>query len=89
MVRTIAAMAQNLELSVVAEGVATEAQAQALAALGCETGQGELFGLAASARELHPVAAEPAPKLTAAQPELTPSEVAPTTPAKKQLAVGG
>jgi diguanylate cyclase (GGDEF)-like protein len=59
MVRTIAGMAQNLELSVVAEGVTTEEQAKALAALGCETGQGELFGLAATAQDLkHPAAPE-------------------------------
>jgi len=89
MVRTIAGMAQNLELSVVAEGVATEEQVKALAVLGCETGQGELFGLAASAREIHPVAAEPAPKLGAVQRDPAPGEAAPTAPAKKQLAVGG
>ena len=43
LVRTIMAMARTLELDVVAEGVETEAQHQALLALGCLFVQGFLF----------------------------------------------
>jgi EAL domain-containing protein (putative c-di-GMP-specific phosphodiesterase class I) len=42
-VRTIIALADSLGLQVVAEGVETEAQRQALAALGCPAYQGYLF----------------------------------------------
>ncbi|HEV7694571.1 MAG TPA: EAL domain-containing protein [Hyphomonadaceae bacterium] len=49
MVRTIVAMAQNLSLAVVAEGITSLQQAKQLHALGCGMGQGELFGLAAPA----------------------------------------
>ncbi len=47
MVRTVVGLAQNLDLSVIAEGVSTLEQARALGALGCDLAQGELFGLAA------------------------------------------
>ncbi len=43
-VTTIISMAHNLGLSVVAEGVETERQAEVLQALGCDFGQGYLFG---------------------------------------------
>jgi EAL domain-containing protein (putative c-di-GMP-specific phosphodiesterase class I) len=46
--RTILAMARGLELEVIAEGVETAEQAKALALLGCNFGQGNLFGQAAS-----------------------------------------
>ncbi|HVY88043.1 MAG TPA: EAL domain-containing protein [Hyphomonadaceae bacterium] len=49
MVRTIATLAQSLGLTVVAEGVETEAQAKALGELGCQIGQGELYGMAKEA----------------------------------------
>jgi EAL domain-containing protein (putative c-di-GMP-specific phosphodiesterase class I) len=52
MVGAIVAMAKNLELGVVAEGVQTLEQAKALFALGCEQGQGDFFGKAASAPDL-------------------------------------
>jgi diguanylate cyclase (GGDEF)-like protein/PAS domain S-box-containing protein len=42
-VRTIIAMARNLNLGVVAEGIETNAQLQALRSLGCERGQGYLL----------------------------------------------
>jgi diguanylate cyclase (GGDEF)-like protein len=54
LLRTVVALARNLNLSVVAEGVETEVQAQALAALGCEQGQGHYFGKAATAGEICP-----------------------------------
>ncbi|WP_374436882.1 putative bifunctional diguanylate cyclase/phosphodiesterase [Inhella sp.] len=44
LVRAIVGMAKALKLQLVAEGVETEAQAAFLNALGCETGQGWLFG---------------------------------------------
>lgn len=43
-VRTIVLLAQNLGLSVTAEGIETSAQAAELKDLGCDTGQGFLFG---------------------------------------------
>jgi EAL domain-containing protein (putative c-di-GMP-specific phosphodiesterase class I) len=43
-VRTIIAMAQSLELEVIAEGVETEAQKNILLSKGCECFQGYLFG---------------------------------------------
>jgi EAL domain-containing protein (putative c-di-GMP-specific phosphodiesterase class I) len=41
--RTVIALGRTLGLHTVAEGVETEAQRAALAALGCELGQGYLF----------------------------------------------
>ena len=46
LVRTIISLAKNLDLVVVAEGVETAEQAKALAALGCDMGQGFHFGRA-------------------------------------------
>lgn len=43
-VRAILALAQSLGLEVVAEGIETDAQHQALLAMGCVYGQGYLFG---------------------------------------------
>ena len=40
----IVALADSLGLELVAEGVETEAQRQALVAMGCTNGQGYLFG---------------------------------------------
>ncbi|MBM3556617.1 MAG: bifunctional diguanylate cyclase/phosphodiesterase, partial [Alphaproteobacteria bacterium] len=51
-VRTVVALADNLALDVVAEGVETEAQAAALKACGCPVAQGYLF-----ARPMPPAAA--------------------------------
>lgn len=42
-VRTIAALAQHLQLSTIAEGIETEAQRTSLLEMGCEEGQGYLF----------------------------------------------
>ena len=52
LVETIVAMAHNLGHTLVAEGVETQGQCDALLALGCETGQGFLFGPALPAAEL-------------------------------------
>ena len=43
MIRTIAGLAHNLGLSVVAEGIETEAQLAEVSSIGCEFGQGYLF----------------------------------------------
>ncbi|HYE17608.1 MAG TPA: EAL domain-containing protein, partial [Tepidisphaeraceae bacterium] len=43
LVRTILALAQNLGMGVTAEGIETDAQLEALKALGCKLGQGYLF----------------------------------------------
>jgi diguanylate cyclase (GGDEF)-like protein/PAS domain S-box-containing protein len=57
--RTIVALAQSLGISVIAEGVETEAQRDCLAAEGCHAYQGYLFGrplpVADFERLLHPV----------------------------------
>jgi diguanylate cyclase (GGDEF)-like protein len=54
MLRTIVSLARNLNLAIVAEGVESDVQAHALAALGCELGQGHHFGRASSAEEISP-----------------------------------
>jgi len=51
LVRAIVGMAQALKLSVVAEGVETAEQAAFLTALGCNYGQGWLFGKPVAADE--------------------------------------
>lgn len=55
MVRTIAALAKNLNIGVVAEGVETAEHAAALIDLGCETGQGDLFGVALEGKYAAPM----------------------------------
>ncbi|MEJ1160659.1 bifunctional diguanylate cyclase/phosphodiesterase [Prosthecomicrobium sp. N25] len=57
--RTIIALARNLELVVVAEGVETEGQFAALAAMGCDFAQGYLFSRPVAARDLPAVAGRP------------------------------
>ncbi|WP_051603022.1 bifunctional diguanylate cyclase/phosphodiesterase [Simplicispira psychrophila] len=51
-VRTIVTLADNLDLSVIAEGVETEAQRQSLATHGCHAYQGYLFGRPVPIEEL-------------------------------------
>jgi EAL domain-containing protein (putative c-di-GMP-specific phosphodiesterase class I) len=51
-VRTIVALAQNLGMDVVAEGVETEDQLKLLRKLECENGQGYLFSTPLGARQL-------------------------------------
>jgi len=50
--RSIVDLGRNLDLTVVADGVETEAQRVALRELGCTTGQGALFAEATSAERL-------------------------------------
>ena len=47
----VAAMAQQLNISVVAEGVETEADEQMIRSIGCDTGQGYLYSRPVSAAE--------------------------------------
>ena len=42
-IRTIVAMAQSLDMEVIAEGIETEAQLAYLKSIGCRLGQGYLF----------------------------------------------
>ncbi|MCF6509447.1 bifunctional diguanylate cyclase/phosphodiesterase [Blastococcus sp. MG754426] len=60
LLRSVMALADSLDLVVVAEGVETEEQARALATLGCPLAQGHLFGrprpVAELAAELAPLA---------------------------------
>jgi len=51
-VRTIVALAQNLGMDVVAEGVETEDQLRLLRKLDCENGQGYLFSTPLGGRQL-------------------------------------
>jgi EAL domain-containing protein (putative c-di-GMP-specific phosphodiesterase class I) len=51
-VRTIVALAQNLGMDVVAEGVETEDQVTMLRKLDCENGQGYLFSTPLGARQI-------------------------------------
>jgi len=52
LVRTIIAMAKNLDLKVIAEGIETASQLEALRELKCESGQGYLLARPMSADEL-------------------------------------
>ncbi len=52
-VRTIIALSKNLGLAVVAEGIETNAQLQALKSLGCEGGQGYLLAKPMNQNELY------------------------------------
>jgi len=51
-IRTVIALARNLGLQVVAEGIETKEQRNALASLGCDFGQGYLFAKPMSAVDL-------------------------------------
>jgi EAL domain-containing protein (putative c-di-GMP-specific phosphodiesterase class I) len=63
--RTVAALGQSLGLRTVAEGVETEAQRAALAALGCELGQGYLFARPLSAADAGALLTQPVPATSA------------------------
>ena len=54
-IRTIIALSQSLELSVVAEGVETQVQREFLLESGCETLQGFLFSAPRRAEEIEPL----------------------------------
>ena len=60
--RTVVALGQTLGLRTVAEGIETEAQRAALAALGCPLGQGYLFARPLSADAAHALVASVAPR---------------------------
>ena len=51
-VRTITSLGKSLHMAVIAEGVETERQHEELRALGCQYGQGFLFGRPRPADEL-------------------------------------
>lgn len=70
MVRSIAGLAHNLNLELVAEGVETPDQAEALIALGCELGQGHYFGKAAQAADLQRPIMPAKKKRAAEKPQL-------------------
>jgi diguanylate cyclase (GGDEF)-like protein len=57
-VHTVRALARNIGVIAVAEGVETEAQLRALRELGCETAQGYLFSRPLPAREIERLLAE-------------------------------
>ena len=59
LVEAVIQIADALSLRTVAEGVETEAQAEALAELGCEYGQGYLFGTPQPAETMSLVARQP------------------------------
>ncbi|HLA95125.1 MAG TPA: bifunctional diguanylate cyclase/phosphodiesterase, partial [Pyrinomonadaceae bacterium] len=72
-VKTIIAMARNLNLRVIAEGIENELQLSVLRDLGCESGQGHLFAAAMSAELLEdflaaemrrPILATPSPDIS-------------------------
>ena len=59
LIKAVIQIADALSLRTVAEGVETEAQAEALAELGCEDGQGYLFGTPQPAETMSLVARQP------------------------------
>jgi predicted signal transduction protein with EAL and GGDEF domain len=65
MVRAMIGMAHSLGLTVVAEGIETEHQRDYLAQLGCQQGQGYLFGRPMPADELAALTAGTTPSAPA------------------------
>ncbi|GAB3746662.1 bifunctional diguanylate cyclase/phosphodiesterase [Lysobacter olei] len=64
-IAAVLALAGALGMDVIAEGIETEAQRQALLALGCEFGQGYLLGRPAAVTVVQASASSPAPVLSA------------------------
>jgi EAL domain-containing protein (putative c-di-GMP-specific phosphodiesterase class I) len=75
--RSVLAICAALDVDVVAEGVETQACAEALAALGCRLGQGYLFGQPAPVHRLAVPAGEPAASVPGDEP-------APTIPSQNR-----
>ena len=72
-VRTITAMAKNLKLKVIAEGIETQSQLDALKNVGCESGQGFLLARPMTAAELSDFFGIELPPITA--PSYEPSVI--------------
>jgi PAS domain S-box-containing protein len=66
-VAAVVGLGHSLDLMTVGEGIETQEQAQMLLWLGCEIGQGFLYGEPAPAEELAAMIAAPAQKITAAE----------------------
>lgn len=79
-VRHVLALAYDLNLTVIAEGVETEMQAESLAAWGCDAGQGWLFGRPAPTNGAAPVSPIPA------APSTTPAVVGSWNPPARETA---
>ncbi len=68
LVRSIIGIAEALDLAVAVEGVETQAQADALASLGCEVAQGYHFGRPTPAGEVAPLLARGRDSVSAPRP---------------------
>jgi diguanylate cyclase (GGDEF)-like protein len=82
--RSMVAMAHNLGMTVVAEGIETEEQARHLLSLGCEWGQGYGLGKPMAPRDVH--------NLLAVLPRVIPTQMAPppapwSPPARSEVIV--
>ena len=67
-VGAVISLAHSLNLICVAEGVESTSQLRELQRLGCNVGQGFLFGKPRSAAQLHPFPSSAVPVLAIAQP---------------------
>jgi EAL domain-containing protein (putative c-di-GMP-specific phosphodiesterase class I) len=76
LVRSIRAIATDLGLETVAEGVETEAQLAFLEATGCRIFQGYLFGRPMTLADFELAVVAPQPRVIAPQPQLSPRLVA-------------
>jgi len=72
-VKAVVRMARALELGVIAEGVETERQVEALRELGCERAQGYLFGRPVPAAQITPMLQRVQPMWDEVPPEPKPA----------------